>query len=285
MTLATAEPERADAGATRPCRFVLLCHQRSGSNALAAVLNDDPRVFLYGQLFSHFVEYYRRNARLGYGSFRVHPEAMRHFGRKPPVRYRLERLALAAMPVERDLDRFLARFWSRPACRPSEDRPIGAAGFKLHDYQLGDDDLARLATAHVDGVVMLRRRNLLKAAVSWAYAIKTDVWSRRGAATGPAPVHALDVDEVAWFVDKTARTVEHWRGLLDRSGARWLELVYEDHVEPLALEGLYDFLGVEWHGPLAFRTERLSRADYAHVANAREIDRALGDDATGRLFS
>lgn len=280
MTADAAEIARPDPAA-RARRFVLLCHQRSGSNALSAILNDDPRVHLYGQLFNHFLEYRLRNARYRLSAYRTHPEALRHFGQRPPLRPRLERAVLGALPTERDLGRFVGNFWKRTARHATE---AAALGFKLHDYQVSDADLAALARDHADATVMLWRRNLLKAAVSWAYAIRTDVWSSRKAASGPAPVHRLDPDEIGWFIEKTAANVARWREVLEASGGRWLELTYEDHVEPRALEPLYRFLGLDWQGPPAFRTRRLSSADYAHIANAEELERRFGDPVTGRLF-
>lgn len=264
----------------RQTRFVLLCHQRSGSNALSAILNDDPRIGLYGQLFNPFLEYRIRNARNRFGAFAPHPQAIRHFGLRPPLRPRLERSMLAPLPVSRDLGRFVDGFWARGA-----DAGRGTArGFKLHDYQVSDADLATLAAGHADAVVMLWRRNLLKAAVSWGYAIRTDLWSSRKPAPGPAPVHRLDPEEIGWFIEKTAAVVAQWREVLDRSGGKWLELTYEDHVVQRDLQPLHDFLGLDWHGTPAFRTRRLSSADYGHIENARELDRRFGDPVTGRLF-
>ena len=269
-------------GDPKPMRFALLCHQRSGSNALSAILNADPRVALYGQLFNHFLGYRRRNRRqLGMRGYRAHPEAMRHFGLRPPARPRLERALLSLAPVEASLERFMDTFWSRYHPAPDERRVVG---FKLHDFQVSDEDLAALGQRHVDGVVMLWRRNLLKAAVSWAYAIRTDVWTRKQAASEAPPTFRLDPREIAWFIDKTAGEVERWRGVLRSAGANLIELTYEDDVRTRELEPLYRFLGLDWEGPPEFRTHKLAASGYAHVANAAELERSLGSDATGRLF-
>ncbi|MEM8752049.1 MAG: hypothetical protein AAGF90_03660 [Pseudomonadota bacterium] len=274
----TATRTAPDAEA-EPFRFALLCHQRSGSNALSAILDADPRVGLYGQLFNPFLEYRIRNLRHGFGGYKRHPEALRHFGLKPPLRPRLEAAGLRLWPAVTRLDRQTRAFWRKYP----RGRPLGAVGFKLHDYQLVDEELAGLARDHVDGVVMLWRRNLLKAAVSWAYAIKTDVWSSRDDRGRGQPVHRLDPDEIGWFIEKTAAEVARWRGLL--KGANALELTYEDHVAPRKLDALYGFLGLGEPGSLEFRTKRLSRPDYAHVSNAAELDERFGSDETGRLFA
>lgn len=270
----------APAAGLRPFRFALLCHQRSGSNALAGMLEREETVDLYGQLFNPFLEYGWRNVRHGFGRYRPHPEPHAHFGRRPLARYRIERAATSLFPCERDLGAFMARFYERRSA-PS----LAALGFKLHDYQLVHADLAELVGEHVDGTVMLWRRNRLKAAVSWAYAVKTDVWSRNRGAIRQKPAIALDIQEIAWFIEKTRREVENWRAILGRSGAPFVELTYEDHVRPRELAGLYAFLGLRYRGAPEFSTQKLADARYAHVINAKAIERALGSSEHGHLFA
>lgn len=264
---------------TRPFRFALLCHQRSGSNALSAMLVREEGVRLYGQLFNPFLEYGWRNLRHGFRRYPPHPEPLRHFGSYDLPRYRLERKVVSLLPCEHDLARFMDRFYA------AYDAPgARAIGFKLHDYQVTDADLARIATRHVDGTVMMWRRNRLRAAVSWAYAVRTDVWSRKKGQTSKQPSLELDIDEIGWFIEKTRREIDSWRRVLDEAGANWIEATYEDHVKPRDLKGIYRFLGLPWEGKPEFATRKLADARYAHVANAKAIERALGSDENGHLF-
>ena len=268
----------------RPLRFVLLCHQRSGSNALGSLLGQTEGVRLYGQLFNGSREYARyHRADLGLPPFRAHPRALRHFGPRPRLRHRWDALARWG-PTATDLSAHLGAFWDRFA--QDGDR---AVGFKLHDFQLTDADLARLLAEHVDRVLLLHRENLLRAAVSWAVALRTDVWVRKEA-TASRPPLTLDPDEVAWFVSKTRREVARWREMAAEAGTPTLELTYERDVAPRRLGPISDFLrlGAEAGTPGAatpdFETQRLAAPGYAHVANARELDAALGSDETGWLF-
>lgn len=269
-----------------PFRFTLLCHQRSGSNALGAILNADPSVGLYGQLFNPFRGYRKRHReQLGMAPYTPHPEAIRHFGVRPPLKPRLGLATLALAKKESSLERFMAEFWRNWPGREPEGQDWRALGFKLHDYQVSDSDLAALATRHLDGTVLLWRRNRLRAAVSWAYAVKTDVWTRSRASTDAQPVFELDPGEIEWFMDKTDREVEGWRRVLADSGAHWIELTYEDHVVERDLGGLYEFLGLPYDGPPEFSTKKLAGARYAHVANAPELEERFGSDERGRLFA
>ncbi|MGB7417772.1 MAG: hypothetical protein WA918_01195 [Erythrobacter sp.] len=263
----------------QPFRFALLCHQRSGSNALSAMLVREEGVKLYGQLFNPFLEYGWRNLRHGFGRYIPHPEALRHFGSFDLPRYVWERRIVAALPCEHDLARYMNRFYDA-----YREPGLTALGFKLHDYQLSDSDLARIATRHVDGTVMMWRRNRLKAAVSWAYAVRTDVWSRKTGQGAKQPALDLDIAEIGWFIDKTRAEVDKWREVLDRSGANWIEATYEDQVKPRDLEGVYRFLGLSYEGKPEFATRKLADAKYAHVTNAGAIERALGSAENGYLF-
>ena len=265
-------------------RFVLLCHQRSGSNALDAWLGAHPRVGLYGQLFNDTSEYRRNNAAdLGLPLFRSHPRSARHFGLRPPLGARLDRARNRLARRERDLDAYLRAFGERFG----RDEDWLASGFKLHDHQLVDDDLDRLLERHVDRVLLLSRRNLLKAAVSWAYAVRTRVWASRPvdhAAAPPKPALNLDPREIEWFVTKTAEAIAHWRTRLRAGRAPWLDLEYESLIEAGDTGALLDFLGLEPHAAQRFATRRLAAPDYAHVTNARELDARFGGLGHGRLF-
>ena len=273
-------------------RFVLLCPQRSGSNALTSLLNGHGGVRLYGQLFNNGREYRRINrADLGLPLFRPHPETTRHLGPTPPLRRRLEWAALRLAPRERDLSRYLEQFWRRFGAEGAAHGgvpPVAgpqAVGFKLHDFQLADDDLQALFDDHLDRIVILHRKNLLRSAVSWAVAMRTDEWvQKRGEDRAQRRPLRLDLDELAWFVDKTARSVETWQRLAAASPTPALTLTYEEHVVPRTVGPLFDFLGLTQAEAPAFGTRKLAARRYDHVANAAEIDRALGSPETGYLF-
>ncbi|MGR3495265.1 hypothetical protein [Citreimonas sp.] len=269
-------PSAAPEPAGKSTLFCLLCPQRSGSNALSSLLNATGRVALYGQLFANSREYRAYNAAdLGLPLFRAPPDTARHYGLRPPLSRRAELLSLRATRRARDVEDYVKRFRARMPDAP-------AVGFKLHDFQLEDADFLRMA-GNVDRTVLLWRRNLLRAAVSWAYAVRTNLWVSHGAPAKPRTV-TLDPREVAWFIEKTQNSVARWRRLLDEAGRPWTEITYEEHVAPRRLEGLFDVLGLGDAPIPDFATRRIAGRDYAHVANAREIDAALGSDRTGRLF-
>lgn len=265
-------------GSAPPLRFALLCHQRSGSNALTSLLQQHEQVAMYGQLFNDGLEY-RRHHRAAFGLplFRPHPRADLHHGPTPPLRRRLEKLSLRFVARADDVEAYTDAFYGRFGA--------GAAvvGCKVHDFQLQDDDLARFL-GRLDRVVVLTRRNLLRAAVSWAVALRSDVWvaqRNRGAGRDQPPV-TLDPDEVGWFIDKTQATIATWQRLVGGAGAPALWLTYEEHVQGRRFAGLWEHLGVDGLDA-DFTTRKLARG-YDHVANAEELEERFGSDETGHLL-
>lgn len=277
----SSDQQRPPTGDQQRTRFALLCHQRSGSNALTSLLQQHDDIAMYGQLFNDGLEYrgYHRET-LDLPLFRPHPRADLHHGPSPPLKRRLEKLVLRFVSRATDVEAFTRAFHER--FQP--DRAV--IGCKVHDFQLVDDDMRRFL-GQLDRVVVLTRRNLLRAAVSWAVAIRSDVWvahstaGRRRGATADDPI-TLDVDEVRWFIDKTTRTIDTWRRLVEAAGIPALWLTYEDNIVGQDLDPLWEHLGI---GPVdgEFATRKLARS-YDHVANAERLDAELGNDETGHLF-
>lgn len=260
---------------------MLLCPQRSGSTALTTLLNQYEGVKAYDQLFKNGFEHrYYLKRDFGMPLFRACPDTMLHFGPTPPLRLRAERQALRLVAREHDLDRHVETFWERYGTEPD----LRAVGFKLHDYQLTEDDMLAVMRRHLDGVVVLHRENLLKAAVSWAYAVHTGVWMRKEKPKKALAPIRLDLDELRWFMEKTPASIAQWRRLTEAAGVPTIWLTYEEHVQPKNLNGLKRFLGVPEGAEAEFTIRKLSTAKYEHIANAEEINQRLGSSETGYLF-
>ena len=129
-------------GHTRFCRFVVLGWYRTGSNLLLSLLNSDPHVVAYSELFSPHG--------LFWGNHTYAPRDPR-----------------GALERDRTLD--ASTFLARAAFRPHPHR-VRAVGFKLFYPQLVVHPVPGLAeslTTMPDlRVIHLRRRNLLRVLVS-----------------------------------------------------------------------------------------------------------------------
>ena len=175
------------------------------------------------------------------------------------------------------------------------------AGFKVHSYQLDPELLAHLLCRTDLHVVLLRRRNLLEAAVSGLIAEQTGLWAAwdRDRAledyyTGLAPLPVEDVRDKLRQIRENLAEVAAILGT--RRDGRVLELCYEDL-----------FLGernTRWRlaGSLwsqlslpPCQNPRVSRflenaslrmgkpATYGRLPNLAEIEAALGNDDTGHI--
>jgi LPS sulfotransferase NodH len=121
--------------------------------------------------------------------------------------------------------------------------------------------------------------------VSWATAVRTGEWATRIEVERAAPRPlVLDVQEIAWFIAKTQRSIKTWRKIANASGTPTLVLTYEDHILSNNLQQLFSFLGLDPKPGIGFRTRKLSQPDYAHIHNADQINALLGNEATGYLF-
>ena len=105
-------------------------------------------------------------------------------------------------------------------------------GFKvkihhLTDDQGMDDPGAFLRDLHAEGwhVLYLRRRNVLRQALSAAVAARRDTYHETSAGHGPSPVH-VDVDDLLWRTAQRVEFVEQERRALD--GVPHAAFVYED---------------------------------------------------------
>ena len=175
-------------------------------------------------------------------------------------------------------------------------------GFKTLTYQLPEALNKAMLLAPNRKVVFQRRRNLLKAVVSGLIAEQTGLWS---AAEAEAPVldyysglEPISIEETAGRLAYERSMIDFYAELLSHLPASsCFNLFYEDvFLGPAAeqqaqLARLFEFIDVEpvpadaadrWLSPARARLN--SEETYGRVPNLREIDEALGNDETGRLF-
>ena len=223
-------------------KFMLVAHQRSGSNALASVLHQHPEIFFYGQLFGTATDHLKKSLKWGMPFTPVHQDHLYMGGRTPKTstvfRHQLLRFLPKSATPAKHLDRFFKKAQTRVKGAKS------CVGFKLHDSQMSYLDLRRVAENHVNKVVMLRRKNVLQAAVSCLYAQQTDVWATRKKLGGAKTV-ALNVAGVEEFAKETLCSIERVRDTLEVAGVEFLEMEYENTVLLNEYEALWSYLGVD----------------------------------------
>jgi hypothetical protein len=175
-------------------------------------------------------------------------------------------------------------------------------GLKTLAHELPTDLTEHMLLAPKRKVVFVRRRNILKAVVSSLVAQQSGLWQRRDATKGVLAYYQrlrpLSVSQTRAEVEQTRQMLGHYGQLLSRlPEGSCLEVVYEDLflTPPAEREARFDavlaFLQLEAVSTRKVqrfldpaRAQLNSEETYALVPNLRELDDALGNDETGRLF-
>jgi len=261
-------------------KFMLIAHQRSGSNALHSVLQQHPEIFFYGQLFGTATNHLKKSLKWGMPFTPVHQDHLYMGGRTPKTSTVFRHQLLRFLPKSATPAKHVERFFDKAKKRTTDKH--SCVGFKLHDSQMSYLDLRLVAQNHVDKVVILRRRNVLQAAVSCLYAQQTDVWATRKKTRGAKTV-ALAVARVEEFAKETLCSTERVRATLELADVQYHEMEYENTVLLNQYELLWRYLGVE-EVEMEPLTKRLSTPDYSHISNAAEINEALAGEKFGWLY-
>jgi hypothetical protein len=96
-------------------------------------------------------------------------------------------------------------------------------------------------------IVFLRRRNLVRQAISAFIAETTGSWTSRMAATAPISEADYSFERILALVDLYSGNNEHWERLFGLFGLEPLRVVYEDYVAALddGTEQIARFIGVD----------------------------------------
>ncbi len=245
-------------------RFVLLCHQRSGSNMLTSIMNQHPQVIMRGQLFKDDPDYRKSLAKIGTASFQGSL-----FDDKIESRERFDRLEEDPAGREaRNTEEVITSFYSGQE-RHSMAKSVG---IKLHGGTLYRDELSQLL---IQGnryhFLLLHRENLLEAAISWYQARTLNRWVDKSDKKKALEPIAMEVTQLDWFVTRTQQDVALWKELLEANKRDYLELTYERITAPGYDYGpIWEKLGVPPVSNPAPKTNKLIKK-YDHITNLEEI--------------
>ncbi len=196
--------------------------------------------------------------------------------------FSLEEFRLRLYRRSSDLHEFVGTFYER--FQKQTGKPVVA--YKLHGHQLSDEDFEAALTDCTDKVILLHRRNLLAAAVSWCVALHTTQWvSASDGRVQSLKGLSIDVDAACWFIERTRQQTDQWRSLLKRNRVDYREFVYEDVFSDRTLASVWDFLDVERLTDAQPKTRQLmSRDRYREIVNIDEVNNALASDENGCLW-
>lgn len=264
-------------GLRAPRRFVLLCHQRSGSNMIMSSVRQHPAIAYYGQLYKDDPAHRRRvDALAGI------PYTGQAFDDTIAQRQHFERLSRT--PAARDPARNAAAFTKAFFHQAGRRGRQAYTGIKLHGGTLYPDEIGQLFLDGKTKVIIQHRENLLAAAISWYQARELGQWRRDGGEAVQTTALHMDLDRLRWFIDNTRRDVALWKQLCAEAGVSPLELTYEKIVAdiPAATRAYWAFLGLSPLAEAAPKTKKLIKS-YAHIQNIDAIRRELGGAENGEV--
>ena len=256
-------------------RFILLCHQRSGSNMFASMLDRHPAVRVYGQLYKDDPNFQSLIHRMG-----VPPFSGQLFDDQRASRERFD--YLEDHPTEREY-RNVRPFTETFFRRFDRHTPATRLGIKFHGGTLYRDEIRSIFFNGEYQVILQYRQNFLAAAVSWYQARELNQWMRRTGDTVEKQSLSMDVDTLGWFVNNIKRDIAQWKEMLQEQGIGYLELTYEEITDAtFSFSPVWNFLDVKDIGTPLSDTRKLIKS-YDHITNLEEVREALASEENGFL--
>ena len=256
-------------------RFVLLCHQRSGSNMFASMLDRHPAVDVFGQLYKNDPGFQEAVRRLGVPAF-----SGKLFDDQLASRERFD--YLEGHPMEREY-RNVKPFTETFFRQFDKSTLATRLGIKLHGGTLYQDEIRSIFFNGQYKVILQYRKNFLAAAVSWYQARELNQWMRRTHDQVEKQPLEMDIDTLAWFIENIKKDIAHWKNMLHAQSLTYLELTYEEITSPgFNFSRVWNFLEVTDIGSPPSGTKKLIK-DYHHITNLAAIKEALASEENGFL--
>lgn len=244
-------------------RFLIFAHARSGSTSLTRSLNLHPDISVAEEPFHH-----------NYGEW--HPD---------------ERTYVDSIQDTESLEVALEEIYGR------------YDGMKVLDYQLSEETYSHLLLSPDYRVIYLRRRNLLKTAVSGMIAHQTGVWHisdlNAERARKYQDLEPLDLEDLQKRLEYGIELRDFYGEVISKKRQDdVLRLEYEDLYTTnvadtrKAFSEVFGFLGLglpdsdQLDGYLDADSARINTTErHASIPNAEEIDQRFGNDETGWLLA
>ncbi|WKN41785.1 Stf0 family sulfotransferase [Tunicatimonas pelagia] len=256
-------------------RFVIMCHQRSGSNMFTSILDQHADIKFYGQLFKDDPQYRQKINRMG-----IIPFSGTLFDDEIGSRNRFDELE--HQPNQRE-SRNTKAFVDDCFQRFNQHTQGTCIGVKFHGGTLFREEIESVFLNGNYKVILLRRENLLVAAISWYQARELDQWRRDAKDKVEKPKMTMDIDTLAWFIENTRQDIALWKQLIEKNGINHLELTYEEMVQPgFSMEPVWQHLGIQNITSTPPKTKKLIKK-YDHITNLEEIRGTLASDENGYI--
>ena len=244
---------------------------------LTSVLNQHPEVIMRGQIFKDDPDY-RHELQTTLGMLPLEGNA---FDDRMESRRRFAHLE--AHPAERETRNFVAAGESFYVGQ-AQNTTSKTIGIKFHGATLFEDEIEELFFSNTPyDLIVLHRKNLLAAGISWYQAREINQWvSRPGDTIERPPLH-VDVELLREYIEQLRSDLRQWRALFAKHGKSYLELSYEQLTAPdFDYDLIWDHLHVKRIAPPPPRTRKIIKS-YHHLENLAEIRETFRDLDVGMI--
>lgn len=256
-------------------RFVILCHQRSGSNMLTSILNKHPSIQLLSQIFKHDPDTHIKLQAHG-----VIPFQGFLFNDKIEDRNKFDILETKKNEREfRNTTKFVESFFEKYF----KESLASCVGFKIHGGTLYSDEIESILLDGSYKIILLHRKNLLQAAISWYVAREKNLWTLRSGLDEHMEEIKIEIKQLTWFIENTRSDINLWKELLKKNNVECLELFYEDILKRnFDLDSIWGFLDINNIKGLEPSTSKIIK-NYEFIVNLNEIKESLASEENGFL--
>ena len=244
-----------------PKRFVIICHQRSGSNMLTSMMEKHSEVEFFGQLFKADESWQKFLSKKN-----VIPFSGQLFDDEPETRGRFDRWQDNPNEREkRNTEAFVEDYFEKR----KNDATGKTIGIKFHGGTLYNDEITSLFIKKEYKIILLHRENLLASAISWYRARTLDQWASKSSEKIKDTKLKMDIPLLEWFIENTQNDIALWKMLL--KGNPHLELTYEQITDKnFNFNSIWDHLKVKNIGRPTPKTKKLIKT-YEDIENVEEI--------------
>lgn len=256
-------------------KFIVLSHPRSGSSYLCAglsgvcegILCSHKQIACFDELFNTTPKTIEILKSLGMSPF---PR------QKDTICYRLRQSF--KRQKDKKYQQFLQEFFSKVGTISNKKN----IGFKLFAKQLPKHDILNLITNPDYKIILLRRQNMLQAAISYEIAKMTGQWNLIDAKDFAIKAN---ITRLKHFIKDNKESIRIFRKHLHKNNKKFLEIHYEQLYTLDTVNKIFKFLGVKEYKNYEFQNSKLNNAQRYHmISNAEEIEHKLGSPTNGYLF-
>jgi len=248
-------------GIYNPERFVIICHQRSGSNMLTSMMDKHADINFIGQLFKadQSWQQFLRKKNITEFTGKLFDDSLEMRNRFDELQFKPE------AREKRNTEAFLEDYFNKR----KKDTTGKIIGIKFHGGTLYNEEIKEFFIQKEYKVILLHRENMLASAISWYRARTLDQWTSKIQKDIKETKLKMDIKLLEWFIENTKNDLKLWRKIL--KDKPHIELTYEQIVgNDFNFSKIWEHLEVRDIGRPVPKTKKLIKS-YEDIENIEEV--------------